>query len=304
MYAGVIGDRDVLVVYGDTKEEVEQGGGKEDGEGSEMALWLKGYNAAEGLETKHAGVVFREGVENIPEGANVEGSDSKLVTVAFLGGIEGLITVFDSEEQLVMYADRKTAGKIWSPTIPADSAQLPTSDSPFSHFFQFGTNSSILVTGPYLVRSATITSDGILKLKGDLKEDVTMLGIIGPRGLRGVEWNGMRVEDFRDTKDGMYMVANGQVEVTSIERGGFLGVLRKRRPVSLFPDTTTTNTVEIDAPKLENWNYFDSLPEVTLGRMYDDDRWIEANKTVTKIPDGVLYHDGSGKVLFGCDYGL
>ncbi|EIM81441.1 uncharacterized protein STEHIDRAFT_66589 [Stereum hirsutum FP-91666 SS1] len=275
MFAGVIGGRDVLLVYGDAVE----GDADADGAGgSEIALWFKGTgDLDQNLRSREGRVVYRDGVEA-----------GKLTTVAFMPGIRGMVTVFDSEEQLVMYADKSTAATFWAP-----DATGTTSTTAFPHFWGLGTNSTILVSGPYLVRNATLTPEGILELRGDLKEGV-MLGVVGPRGVRGVRWNGMEVESLRNTD-----MENG--------RGGFVGSLNMR---NLRADTAGngmgTGLGGIEPPVLENWMYMDSLPEVMLGEKYNDEMWVEANKTQTNIPWGMRYTDGEwdGRVLYGCDYGF
>lgn len=303
--------------------------------------------------TREERVVYRDGVEGVQtkDIAQGEGPKGRLTMVAFMPGIRGLVTVFDTEEQLVMYADRETAGTFWAPVIPAtgDSASFVASGSPssasspphldtdpplhptgvvaattsptpppFAAFFSLGTNASILISGPYLVRNASLTDDGVLHLMGDLKESV-ILGVVGPRGVREaslVRWNGGVVESLRgagagvegeDWMDGVgeeWMRDGRRMEVTSEERGGFVGLLRMPDPGS--SDAASRVLGGIEPPVLDNWMYMDSLPEVMLGEKYDDGWWVEANKTGTNIPWEVYYRDGEwdGRVFHGCDYGL
>jgi hypothetical protein len=92
-------------------------------------------------------------------------SSNGVTPVTFLPGIQGFITIWDSSEQLVVYSDTDTAGTFWSPEISAnDSVE-------FANYWQFGTNSSILVGGPCLIRNATITGS-TLALCGDLNDSV------------------------------------------------------------------------------------------------------------------------------------
>ncbi|KAF9240278.1 glycoside hydrolase family 35 protein [Melanogaster broomeanus] len=57
---------------------------------------------------------------------------------------KGLVTIWDSSEQLILYSDTATAGTFWSPEIPSSES------GDFANYWQFGTNMSILVGGPYL----------------------------------------------------------------------------------------------------------------------------------------------------------
>ncbi|KAG2126958.1 beta-galactosidase, domain 2-domain-containing protein [Suillus clintonianus] len=91
LYAGRIGGRDVLYLYGDSTSE------------SEAALTLRGTPRIQGA-----------GVSLVPPNG--------ITTVTFRPGIQGLITIWDSSEQLVLYSDPDTAGTIWSPKIPAQDS--------------------------------------------------------------------------------------------------------------------------------------------------------------------------------------
>ncbi|KAG5641026.1 hypothetical protein DXG03_006367, partial [Asterophora parasitica] len=156
--------------------------------------------------------------------------------------------------------------------------ETSTSD-PLKNFWGLGTNESILVGGPYLVRSASISGTD-LALRGDLKEGVR-LTVIAPRKIRSITWNGENVSgDFSAQSS----------EVTAI--GGFVAELQ----------TSSMRDVNggISVPRLRDWRFRDSLPEI--GRKFDDSGWVEANKTNTNIPLKPYY--GDGRVLYGCDYGF
>ena len=240
LYAGRIGNRDVLFLYGDAKQE------------HEVALTLKGTPRIQTQDSRcHSSTT------------------NDITTVSFLAGIEGLVTVWDSDEQLVLYSDTATAGTFWSPEIPASSG------GDFASYWQFGTNTSILVGGPYLVRNATL-SGPMLALQGDLKEGVRLI-VVAPDTVRMVTWNGTPVSAD----------VNAATAVTSI--GGFTAYIS---PSSLV--------VGISPPQLTNWRYADSLPEMQTS--FSDANWTIANHTTTNIP--FKPHYGDGRVLYGCDYEL
>ncbi|KAG9315962.1 glycoside hydrolase family 35 protein [Chiua virens] len=211
LYAGKIGIRDVLFLYGDPSQE------------HETALRLTGVPRLQ-AQIATISYTFINGVS----------------TVTFLAGIEGLVTVWDSSEQLVLYSDTATAGTFWSPEIPMDP-----SDS-FANYWQYGTNTSVLIGGPYLVRNASV-SGRTLVLRGDL---CCLLQLLN------------RVDSL-------------------------LGY-----PLQLL----STGMV---APRLTNWKYANSLPEI--GSDFSDTNWTTANRTETNIP--FKPHYGDGRVLYGCDYG-
>ncbi|TEB20124.1 glycoside hydrolase family 35 protein [Coprinellus micaceus] len=175
-----------------------------------------------------------------------------------------------SEAQLVLLADTATATTFWSPTISGAEAD------PFRNFWGIGTNESILVGGPYLVRDAMIKGHS-LALRGDLNEDVS-LTVIAPRNVESLSWNGKVLSpDLR----------------ASSELSAFDGVF-------VFDLKSRARKAELEIPELGGWKYKDSLPEVQLA--YDDTHWVVANHTTTNIPYKPYY--GDGRVLYGCDYGF
>ena len=235
LYAGQIGGRDVLFLYDDSAF------------GSEAAMSFSGTPRIQG------GGIFTE--------------SNGVTTVTFLPGIRGLVTVWDSSEQLVLYGDIDTAGTFWSPEIPADRSVE------FANYWQFGTNTSILVGGPYLVRNATIMGS-TLALCGDLNENVR-LTIIAPDDVKMVTWNGISI--------------SADIAATSMltAQGGFVAQLQSSSIATAFTP-----------PPLANWRYADSLPEIHNG--FSDANWTNANHTTTNIPFKPYY--GDGRVLYGCDY--
>ncbi|KAG2354709.1 glycoside hydrolase family 35 protein [Suillus spraguei] len=236
LFAGQIGGRDVLFLYGDPAAE------------SEVALTLSGTPRIQGA-----------GVYSV--------SSNGVTTVTFLAGIQGLITIWDSSEQLVLYSDTDMAGTFWSPEIPVDDSVE------FANYWQFGTNSSILVGGPYLVRNATITGS-TLALRGDLNDSV-QLTVIAPDDVKSVTWNGIPIS------------ADVAAASNLTAQGGFVAQLNPSSTVLGFTP-----------PALTNWKYADSLPEIRSG--FSDADWTLANHTTTNIPFKPYY--GDGRVLYGCDY--
>ncbi|TFK52650.1 glycoside hydrolase family 35 protein [Heliocybe sulcata] len=238
MYAGVIGGRDVLLLYGDSDQE------------HEAVITFTGTPL---LKASSSEVAF-------------DCQNDKETTISFLSGINDLITVYDSSTQLILYADTTTAGTFWAPVIPGSTGDFP-------NYWQFGTNTSVLVGGPYLVRNATIEGR-TLALQGDLETGVR-LTVIAPPGLDEITWNGVPV--FADVQ--------AATSLSSV--GGFVAQLETKQAMT-----------GISVPALTNWKYANSLPEIQAG--FSDANWTLANHTTTNIPFPPYY--GDGRILYGCDY--
>lgn len=217
MFAGVIGDQDVIFLFGDVDE------------GSEFA--------------------FGSITVDIAPNSNPP-------------GLQALFTHQNSTAPLVLYADTQTAATFWAPVIPT------TGD--FGSYWQFGSNNTILVGGPYLVRNATISSSGQLALRGDLNAS-TPLTLIIPTNITFVTWN------------------DEAVAITAVENvpGMFTGQLELK-----------SNASTIKIPTLTGWKFKDSVPEVQPG--FDDSTWVTANHKTTNLTAPLF---GDGRVLYGkCKY--
>jgi hypothetical protein len=238
-FAGVIGGRDVLFLHGPSNQAHEVG------------VSFTGF-AKKSNQQSHPKVI------NSSSGAGYS-------IVTFLPGIKGLITVWDSPTQLILYADSKTTASFYAPVISYPSS------SNSSSYWQFGSNDTMLIGGPYLVRNATL-DDSILSLRGDLNGSV-MLTLIGPRTIRGLTWNGVPVASDLQSSSGVISVPL---------------VPRLRQQKLAHP------------PKLSGWKYANSLPEIESG--YSDAHWTIANHTSSNISLENYY--GDGRILYGCDYEL
>ncbi|RDX44129.1 hypothetical protein OH76DRAFT_1446217 [Lentinus brumalis] len=238
LFAGTIGSRDVLFLHGFADQS------------HEFALKLSGS----GERHNSTRVTFDST------------TSPGFTTIAIQPGDAGLLTLWDTDEQLVLFADPVTAATFWAPAIRSET---PETVPGFEHFWQFGTNTTALVGGPYLVRNATINA-GTLALRGDLNASVP-LTIIAPPEVKQVKWNGEHIA------------------VQDHGRGLLTGQLKQK-----------TGLGSVKVPELTGWKYADSLPEVQAG--FDDSEWIIANKTRTNIFQKPLF--GDGRVLYGCDYGF
>ena len=245
-FAGTIGRRDVLFVFGDPDQS------------HEISLILTGRG---GKRTDNAHVRFSSAHDSAPQPHPREGA----TTITVHAGIApGLATIWDSDEQLILFSDPVTAATFWSPPV-----RSPTENTVhgLETFWQFRTNTTVLVGGPYLVRNATIEHGTTLTLRGDLNASVP-LTVVAPRSVRTVTWNGRPVAVRRDGR----------------------GVLWGRLKIS-------KKVEEVRVPHLgENgWRFADSLPEIKSD--FDDADWIVADHTSTNITIGMAF--GDGRALYG-----
>ncbi|KAJ7740521.1 glycoside hydrolase family 35 protein [Mycena metata] len=247
-FAGVIDGRDVLFLHGPSDQA------------HEVALHLTGTpNPWFHSNRPHAHAHVRTSAHTAAG-----------TVIAFLPGVEGLVTVYDSDTQLVLFADTRTAATFWVPAL-AGAAQ----DS-FRNFWGVGTNASVLVGGPYLVRGAALEAGGkLLALRGDLREEVR-LTVVVPRGVRAITWNGLDI---------------GGGDLAEGDAGGSVRVFDLRPRAAL---------ASVRVPELSGWRYRDSLPEVR--EAFDDAEWVTADHTETNVPEKMWY--GDGRILYGCDYGF
>lgn len=241
-FAGTIGSRDVLYLIGDTDQSHE----------ASLILSGRGARRSSNPHVKYSAPS--------PSHTGV----NTTTTISIRAGFEAeLVTVWDSDTQLVLFSDPRTAATFWSPVIRDETANtVPGLET----FWQFGTNTTALVGGPYLVRNATVTRAGsALSLYGDLNATVP-LTIIGSTSVKKVTWNGKKVA------------------VRSDGRGVLTGTL-----------ALSSKVKELHVPKLTGWKFADSLPEAKAD--FDDAEWVVADHSTTNISIPMAY--GDGRVLYG-----
>lgn len=247
LFAGQVGHRDVLFLYGDSDQQ------------HEFTIDLRG--SATTTMDEHVKVAIN--------------SQSATTIFTVRGNVTRLITVFDSDEQLVLFSDTNTAGTFFAPVIP--TGHTSEDSQTFRNYWQIGSNNTVLVGGPYLVRNASI-SGSELRLWGDLNTTIsTILTVISPTDVSSVSWNGRKV----------YIEKASSALPTRY--GGFVAQFDPRIPPNSF-----------SVPGLSGWRFANSLPEIHSN--FSDNIWVVANHTYTNTPYKPFY--GDGRVLYGCDYGL
>ncbi|KAJ7627198.1 glycoside hydrolase family 35 protein [Roridomyces roridus] len=199
----------------------------------------------------------------IPTGSKTISAKLTGKTVTVSGTPSGLTVITIGATRLII-GDKKTVSGFWAP-------RLSTTDLSGSvHYDLTPDIPSVLVSGPYLVRSATAKGP-ILQLTGDLNATTT-IDVFAPLKFIGVEWNGVPVLVIRSA----------------------IGSLRGTVGFS-------KSVEDAKIPVLANldWKCADSLPE--LDADFDDSTWVIANKTTTQRPQ----QPTAGKyVLYAGEYGF
>ncbi|RPA95845.1 hypothetical protein L873DRAFT_1791948 [Choiromyces venosus 120613-1] len=168
---------------------------------------------------------------------------------------EGL-TVVELPKATLLLADRPTAYKFWAPGVKLAYYEPP--------------QEQVLVSGPYLVRNATI-SGRTLNLIGDINAD-TKLEVFANSTYSEITWNGKRVH----TQKSSY--------------GSRVADLSGPRLKSLnIPSLNSTHT---------RWKVMDSLPEIDP--KFDDSTWVVADKNSST---NEYYPPKTLPVLYAGEYG-
>ncbi|KAG9102571.1 hypothetical protein FRC06_001765 [Ceratobasidium sp. 370] len=134
-------------------------------------------------------------------------------------------------------------------------------------FYGIGSNETVLVGGPYLVRDATI-SGSTLALSGDLN-GTTTIEVVAPKHITTITWNKAR-QPWTTTAYG------SRIAVVA----GLSG--------------------NITLPKLENWKVINSLPEIDPG--FDDSSFVTCDQATTNYTN--LPPLNAGPVLYSQQYGF
>ncbi|KAF8075232.1 glycoside hydrolase family 35 protein [Lyophyllum atratum] len=204
-----------------------------------------------------------------PTASNVKVLGSRSITatsaakVVTLSGTPSGVTVVTFGNKRIIVADKKTAAAFWAP-------RLAVSGTGHAHYDLGPEAASVLVKGPYLVRSAA-AQGSTLSLTGDLNS-TTVIDVFAPAVFSAVTWNG------------------AAVKVARSDIGSLRGTVT-------FP--TILNSVQVPVLSSLAWKCADSLPE--LSPTFDDSKWVLANKTSTLRPQKPT----AGKnVLYSSEYGF
>ncbi len=265
LWAGRLGDRDALVLHGAPGQL---------------------HEAAIEFSAPHRLTASPHPLIQISETPDLRTS---LVTIQ--PGAKGLVTIWDSTEQIILYSDTETAGSLWFPGIPTS-----VNDS-FAHHWPLGMNTNLLVAGPYLVRGIDFAGGDstALNLRGDLIESVRLILVGLPSSIRQLTWNDQPIE-----ANIAPAVAPTYQETVSTRSSSIIeATLIHRRDNIIEMQENGVNP--FDPPKLLHWKYANSLPEIMAN--FSDVNWVLADRTDTNSPFKP-YGSPNNINLYGCDYGL
>ncbi|KAJ7589475.1 glycoside hydrolase family 35 protein [Mycena floridula] len=183
-----------------------------------------------------------------------------LLTLSYtLQGTQFITIQSGSTKIVALILDKPTALQWHAPVVP--------STAPFGNFFGIGTNQSVLVSGPYVLRTAQIQGS-TLAFVGDLN-GTTPIEIIAPAAVSYFTWNGQAIS------------------VTKTNRGSFTASLEA---TSFVPTL----------PVLGDWKAAGSLPEIDPA--FDDLSFTDATLTTTNYTN--LPPLAGTQVLYSQQYGF
>ncbi|CAK5269747.1 unnamed protein product [Mycena citricolor] len=145
-------------------------------------------------------------------------------------------------------------------------APLIAGNGKFGNYFSIGTNSTLLVSGPYVLRTANINGR-TLSLTGDLN-GTTAIEIVAPQSVSQFKWN------------------NAVISTIKTPHGSHVGTIGK--------------SVTLSLPELGNWKVSGGLPEIDLN--FDDSSFTVANLTTTNYTN--LPPLSGSQVLYSQQYGF
>ncbi|KAJ7264004.1 glycoside hydrolase family 35 protein [Mycena haematopus] len=185
-------------------------------------------------------------------------SNGTLVLSYTLNGSSFVPITLDKTRIVAMILDKPTANQWHAPIIAGPGS--------FGNFFSIGSNETVLVSGPYVLRTASIHFN-TLSLTGDLN-GTTVMEVIAPKSVSIILWN------------------NVPVRITRTTRGSFTG--------------RVGGTHNVDLPTLNNWKVSGSLPEIDPD--FDDSTFTLADKTTTNYTN--LPPLAGSQVLYSQQYGF
>ncbi|EGO22566.1 glycoside hydrolase family 35 protein [Serpula lacrymans var. lacrymans S7.9] len=166
------------------------------------------------------------------------------------------------EDVKLLIMDKASAAQWHAPLIEGSGA--------FSNYFGVGTNETVLVGGPYLVRSAELSRHTLSLIpiqQGDLN-GTTIVEIFCPSAVSQIRWN------------------NQIVDVTRTTYGSYQAKIEGAQPVTL--------------PEFGEWKVSGSLPEISPD--FDDSSFVTADLTTTNYTN--LPPLAGEYVLYSQQYGF
>lgn len=227
-------------------------------------FYLKG--ATNGTVAHYAGCA-NVGFHQAKEGVIVEFMQNQGMTVLmFDNGVKAIIL------------DRTTAYSFWQPILSTDP------HAPL--------NETILVKGPYLLRTATV-EDGAISLTGDYN-GTEELEVFAPLGSETSSWSGggYKHHGWNVRASGMIKFNGKPIAVRQTSYGSLIGTLSAAK--------ATIASVQALVPALTDWKIHDGLPERLASYNDSGAGWLLADKNSTLNP----WQPQTLPVLYGDEYGF
>ncbi|KAE9405356.1 glycoside hydrolase family 35 protein [Gymnopus androsaceus JB14] len=156
-------------------------------------------------------------------------SNGTLILQYPLNGSQFVTIEHDNSTLVAIIMDKTVANQWHAPVLPSGGS--------FSNYFSVGSNETVLVGGPYIVRNATI-SDNILSLTGDLN-GTTTIEIVAPATVSGVSWNGVTIQTNQTSRG--TLTSNLIVEDLGLTFPSFDSWKVSGSVAEIFPDFDDSN---------------------------------------------------------------
>ncbi|KUI53455.1 putative beta-galactosidase B [Cytospora mali] len=179
----------------------------------------------------------------------ISGNSSVAINWSNTGGMT-VVNLADGAQVVIL--DRVAAYVFWAPSLGNDP--------------EYPENNTVLVQGPYLVRSASISTRDTLQLTGDIDKSTQSITIFAP-SISSVTWNGKLLTIT--SKNGNMLTA------------------------------TVQGPPAFTLPPLGPWRWHDSLPEIQPNYTTSSAVWTTADHTNTSNP---LQPASNNPVLYLDDY--
>ncbi|KAF4610613.1 hypothetical protein D9613_007145 [Agrocybe pediades] len=215
-------------------------------------------------QTGETAIKLTNPVLNIAAFPNISSrfADGLLTLHYVVGGIQSVHIQDGNNSIVVVIMDKPTANTWHAPVLSRPGN--------FGNFFSIGTNDSVLVGGPYLIRTAEIDNDTLV-LTGDLNGTTTIQAFV-PSVVQKITWNSQTLTASKNSTG--IIVATAQSIV----------------PSPAIPPL----------PALSKWKVSGSLPEISPD--FDDSSFVTADQTTTNYTNlPVLAGD---RVLYSQQYGF
>ncbi|KAM7200018.1 family 35 glycosyl hydrolase [Rhypophila sp. PSN 637] len=206
-----------------------------------IVMWVPRGETGEFTVTNTGGMAFGIGSPletQLPTATVKRWRGGNNATVAWTPTGPGMTVAYLGDGTRFILIDRETAYRTWAPTI---------GNNPLAPL-----NETVIVQGPYLVRSAEINYENkTIMLTGDIETGGRML-VVAPKEIQSVIWNGRSAARF---------YSDFQI-------------------MDIFVESYAKPS-EFKLPALGPWKHHDALPEIAADYVVSNETWVSATRTTT-----------------------